>query len=85
MKTINPLICKNLDKLRKNKFKTSISGGITLESISNIYKTNLPDYIKTGLFTTSSAEYRLDELQNNVIYFQKAEIALKTNARISLL
>ena len=70
---LNPIIFRNINNLMEKKFLTSVSGGITKNSLLNIYKQKVPNYIKTGLFTILSQRKSLKELQNSIIQYQRLE------------
>ncbi len=70
---LNPMIFRNINNLMEKKFLTSVSGGITKNSLLNIYKQKVPNYIKTGLFTILSQTKSLKELQNCIIQYQRLE------------
>ena len=82
---IDPIIRDLLSSLKKNNYKSSISGGINERSLTkNFSEFLLPDFLKTGLFTFGIKDTKLDVLLNNVLTYQKKEVQILKILRDSL-
>ena len=74
---IDPQINDLLISLKNNKFKTSISGGITKKSLVKLFnKFLLPDYVKTGLFSLNLMEGKSTDFLNEILIYQQLELQL---------
>mgnify|MGYP001403902529 CR=1 FL=1 len=74
---INQIIFDSYQKINKNKYLISISGGITLESLENLIKKSIPfDILKTGLFSIKIDQQDKYDLNNALINFQSLEVKL---------
>ena len=74
---INKLIIESSHKINDTELLISISGGITLESLENLFKNSIRfNILKTGLFSIESEKKDLLELKNLLKSFQTLEAKL---------
>ncbi len=76
---LNKELFINIKSLKGKGFMTSISGGITNQSLNKIMSfSELPDFIKTGLFTLSLSKLKVEELHKKILHFHGLEAELTT-------
>ncbi len=74
---INSLILASQLKNNLKDFSISISGGLNLESLSKILKSEIAiDFFKTGLFTIPNNKEDKYELKENLHHYQSLEVKL---------
>lgn len=74
---MDPQINEVLMILKKLRFKTSLSGGITKRSLLKIFNNfSFPDYIKTGLFSLNFKDGNFEEFLDQIIIHQNLEVQI---------
>ena len=82
---INPIIYERLICLNNLGFATSLSGGITIDSVDKILKNKiLPNYLKTGLFTIPFDATSKSDFFQNIITYQTNETKILSLMKNSL-
>ena len=82
---INPMIYKQIEILKENGFKSSLSGGINRASLENIMNSNIKiDYLKTGFFSIRFNQNKLLDLFQEILFYQKLEAKLLKLMRDSI-
>tara|TARA_A100001011_G_scaffold400789_1_gene518854 strand:+ start:3250 stop:4026 length:777 start_codon:yes stop_codon:yes gene_type:complete len=74
---INKLIFDSHKEIINSPFLISISGGITYESLENLFKTKISfNFIKTGFFSIKTNHKNIIDLKKYLIHYQSLEAKL---------
>ena len=74
---INKLIFDSHKEIINNSYLISISGGMTSQSLENLFKTQISfDFIKTGLFSITINDESIIDLKNYLTQYQSLEAKL---------